>query len=169
MAPRWLPNRHVLASWSFFRDLLPNLRFPMLFCFSGALKASIFYTFWNKIRQFLARFWHLGSCMPQKVSRYPHKCCRMAYLSLSGPNMDPSWLKLGPCWTQVGSNLAQVGPMLGPFAGAQPPLGQPKPFQTSSLLPLDLPNPHLHPIRPETDPNRASQTSNLDSKPQLGS
>ena len=54
--------------------------------------------------------------------------------------MDPSWLKLGLCWPQVDSNLAQVGPMLGPFAGPQPPLGQHKPFQTASLLPLGLPS-----------------------------
>ena len=93
--PRWLPHRYVLASWSFFRDLLPDLRFPMKHCFSGALKVPIFDTFWNKIRQFLDYFWHLGSCMPKEVSRYPHDCCRMAYLSLSGPNMDPSWLQVG--------------------------------------------------------------------------
>ena len=96
MAPKWLPNRYVLASWSFFRDLLPDLRFPAFFGFSGALKVSMFDTFWNKIRQFLGNFWHLGSCMPKEVSRYPHICCRMAYLSLSGPNLDPTWLKLGP-------------------------------------------------------------------------
>ena len=101
----------------------------------------------------------------------------MAYLSLSGPNMDPSWLKLGPCWTQVGSNLAQVGPMLGPDPSPQPPLSQPKPFQTPSLWPLELPNPHLCPTRPNIDPKRApkpptytSTTPNLEPKrPQHGS
>ena len=145
----------------------------MYFCFSGALKASIFDTFWNKIRQFLGCFWHLGSCMPKEVSRYPHNCCRMVYLSLSGPNMEPSWLqvdsswahagpklaptwlKLGPCWPQVGSNLPQVGPMLGPDPGPQPPLSQPKPFQTPSLWPLNLPNPHLCPTRPNINPKKA--------------
>ena len=135
--------------------MLPDLRFPMYFCFSGALKASFFDTFWNTIRQFLNYFWHLGSCMPKEVSRYPHNCCRMAYLSLSGPDMDPSWLKLGPCWTQVGSNLAQVGPMLGPDPSPQPPLSQPKPFQTPSLWPLDLPNPHLCPTGPNIYPKKA--------------
>ena len=95
MAPRWLSNRYVLASWSFFRDLLPDLRFPMYFGFSGAWKASIFVNFWSKFRSFLVRCWYLGSCMPQEVSRYPHDCCRIAYLSLSGPYMDPSWLQVG--------------------------------------------------------------------------
>ena len=66
MAPRWLPNRCVLASWSFFRDLLPDLRFPMYFCFSGALKASISDTFWNKIRRFLNRFGILGCVCPKR-------------------------------------------------------------------------------------------------------
>ena len=95
MASKMLPHRYVLASWSFFRGLLPDQCFPMNFCFSGALKASISDTFWNKIRRFLGRFWYLGSCMPKEVSRYPHNCCRMAYLSLSGPNLDPSWLQVG--------------------------------------------------------------------------
>ena len=95
MARRWLPNRHVLASRSFFCDLLPDLRFPMFLCFSGALKASIFDIFWNKFGRCLGHFWHLGSCMPQEVSRYPHDCCRIAYLSLSGPNMDPNWFQVG--------------------------------------------------------------------------
>ena len=99
---RWLLNPHVLASWSFFRDLLPDLRFPTFFSFSGASIASISDTFWNKIRRFLGRFWHLGSCMPKEVSRYPHNCCRMAYLSLSGPNMDPSWLQVGSSWAHAG-------------------------------------------------------------------
>ena len=106
MVPRWLPNRYVLASWSIFRDLLPYLRFPMYFCFSEALKASIFDTFWNNIRRFLAHFWHLGLCMPKEVSRYPHDCCRMAYLSLSGPNMGPSWLQVDSSWVHLGPKLA---------------------------------------------------------------
>ena len=106
MAPRWLPNRYVLASWSFFRDLLPDLRFPMYFGFSGAWKASIFVNFWNKFRSFLGHFWYLGSCMLQEVSRYPHDCRGMAYLSLSRPNMGPTWLQVGSSWLQVGSKLA---------------------------------------------------------------
>ena len=114
MASRCLPNTHVLASWSFFRDLLLDLRFPTFFCFSGALKASIPDTFWNKIRRFLGRFWHLGPCMPKKVSRYPHDCCRMAYLSLSGSNMDPSWLQVGSTWAHAGPKLAPTWLKLGP-------------------------------------------------------
>ena len=114
MAPRWLSNRYVLASWSFFRDLLPDLRFPMYFGFSGAWKASIFVNFWNKFRSFLGHFWYLGSCMPQEVSRYPHDCCRMAYLSLSGPNMDPSWLQVGSSWAHAGPKLAPTWLKLGP-------------------------------------------------------
>ena len=82
-------------------------------------------------------------------------------LTKLGPKLAPSWLKLGPCWTQVGSSLAQVGPMLPPVVGPQPPLGQPKHFRTPSLLPLGLPNSHLHPTKPKLDPKRASQTSNL--------
>ena len=71
-----------------------------------------------------------------------------------GPKLAPSWLKLGPCWAQVGSNLSQVGPMLGPDPGPQPPLSQPKPFQTPSLWSLSLPNPHLCPTRPNIDPKK---------------
>ena len=98
--------------------------------FSGAWKASVSVIFWNKFGSFLGHFWYLGSCMPQEVSRYPRDCCRMAYLRLSGPNMDPSWfqvgsswvqvgpklvpcwLKLVACWAQVGSKLVQVEPKL---------------------------------------------------------
>ena len=112
--PRWLPHRYVLASRSFFRDLLPYLRFPMYFCFSGALKASIFDTFWNNIRQFLGCFWHLGSCMPKEVSRYPRNCCRMVYLSLSGPNMEPSWLQVDSSWVHAGPKLIPTWLKLGP-------------------------------------------------------
>ena len=107
-------HRYVLASWSFFHDLLPDVRFPMNFWFSGALKASISDTFWNKIRRFLGRFWHLGSCMPKEVSRYPHNCCRTVYLSLSGPDMDPSWLQVGSSWTHAGPKLAPTWLKLGP-------------------------------------------------------
>ena len=112
--PRWLPHRYVLASWSFFRDLPPDLGFPMNLCFSGAWSASIFDTFWNKIRRFLGHFWHLGSCMPKEVSRYPHDCCRMAYLSLSGPNMDPSWLQVDSSWAHAGPKLVPTWLKLGP-------------------------------------------------------
>ena len=99
MSPRWpsrcLPHRYVLASWSFFRDLLPDLRFPMKFCFSGVWNASIFINFWNKFRRILDHFWYVGSCMPLEVLRYSHDCCRIAYFSLSGSYMDLSWLQVG--------------------------------------------------------------------------
>ena len=36
MAPRWLPKRYVLASWSIFRDLLPDPR-----CLKGDLGKRI--------------------------------------------------------------------------------------------------------------------------------
>ena len=114
MALRWVQNLYVLASWSLFRNLLPDLRFPMYFCFSGALKASISDTFWNKIPRFLRHFWHLGSCTPKEVSRYPHDCCKMAYLSLSGPNMGPSWLQVGSCWAHPDPKLAPTCLKLGP-------------------------------------------------------
>ena len=106
MAARWPPNRYVLASWSFFCDLLPDLRFPIFLCFAGAWKASIFVNFWNKFRSFFESF--LVSCVvyAQGVSRHYHDCCRMAYLSLSGPNMDPSWLQVGSSWAHAGPELA---------------------------------------------------------------
>ena len=121
--------------------MLPDLRFPTFFGFSGALKASIVVIFWNNFRRFLGCFWHLGSCMPKEVSRYPHDCCRMAYLSLSGPT-----------WTQVGSKFAQVGPMLAPswlqLGSSWPHVGTrsrspaaPEPTQT-------LPDPFPSPSRP---------------------
>ena len=92
MTPRWLPNRYVLASWSFFRDLLPDLRFPMYFCFSGALKASISDTFLEQNSMIFESF--LASWVVY-APKGPHDCCRMAYLSLSGPNIGPSWLQVG--------------------------------------------------------------------------
>ena len=101
--------------------------------FSGAWKASILIIFWNEFRSFLVHFWYLGSCIPLEVSRYPHECCRMAYLSLSGP-----------AWTQVGSKLRQVGPMLDPSwlqlgssrsgapAAPEPTQALPNPFPVAS-------------------------------------
>ena len=77
------------------------------------------------------------------------------------PKLAPSCLKLGPCWPQVGSNLAQAGLMLGPFLGPQPPLGQPKAFQT---LPCGLLASQT-PTRSKMELKRTSQTSNLDLKP----
>ena len=56
----------------------------------------------------------------------------MAYLSLSGPNIGPSWLQVGSRWAHVGSNLAQVGAMLASDPDPLPPLSQPKPFQIPS-------------------------------------
>ena len=50
MAARWLANPYVLASWSFFRDLLPDLRFPMYFGFLGGLKTSFLVNLWKRIR-----------------------------------------------------------------------------------------------------------------------
>ena len=124
MALRWFQNWYVLASWSFFRDLLPDLRFPIYLCFSGALKAPISVTFWNKMRRFLCRFWHLGLCMPKEVSRYPHDCCRMAYLSLSGAKLAPRchkialwWLKLDPRhpkWPPKASQVPQDEAKMAP-------------------------------------------------------
>ena len=162
MAPRWIQNWYVLASWLFFRDLLPDLRFPMYFCFSGVLKASIFDTFWNNIGQFLDCFWHLGSCMPKEVSRYLHNSCRMAYLSLSGPNMEPSWLQVGSSWAHAGAKLgptwlkldpcwAQIRVPTCPWANPSPS----KLFQTPSLWRLDLPNPNLCPTRSNINPKKA--------------
>ena len=114
MVPRWLSNRYVLASCMFFRDLPPDLRFPMNLCFSGAWETSILVNFWNKFPLFFGHFWYLGFCMPQEVSRYPHDRCRMAYLSLSGPNMDPSWLQVGSSWIHAGPKLAPTCLKLDP-------------------------------------------------------
>ena len=80
----------------------------------GSFESSIFDTFWNKIRQILGGFWHLGSCMHKEVSRYLHNCCRMTYLSLSGPNMDPSWLQLASSWVHAGPKLVPTWLKLGP-------------------------------------------------------
>ena len=80
--------------------------------------------------------------MPQEASRLLQDGLLEPIWTQHGPKLAPSWLKLGLCWPQVGSNLAQVGAMLGPFPSPQPPLGQPKPFQSPSLLPLGLPNPY---------------------------
>ena len=138
-------------------------------CFSGALIASISDTFWNKIRRFLGRFWHLGSCMPKEVSRYPHNCCRMAYLSLSGPNMDPSWLQVGsswahvgpPSWLQLGSSWAHVGPRSRCPATPGPTQDLPDPFPGASWPPKPLQDPKWTPKRPPRPP---TWTQN----PQLG-
>ena len=142
----------------------------MYLCFSGALKASIFDTFWNKIRRFLCNFWHLGSCMPKEVSRYPHDCCRMAYLSLSGPNMNPSWLQVGfmlaPCWPQLHSSWAHVGPGSGPPAAPEPTQALPNPFPVAS----EPPKPPFVPYKIQHRPQKATPTSNLDLQdPRLGS
>ena len=82
-------------------------------------------------------------------------------LAQLGPKLVPTWLNLGPCLAQVGSNLDQLGPMFDPFPGPHAPLGQPKPFQKTSLWP----HASQTPTRPKMEPKRASQTSNLDSKP----
>ena len=109
MRPKWLQDGFRIDSFylhlCFFRDLLPDLRFPMKNCFSRALKVSILDTFWNRIRQILGGFCHLGSCIPKEVSRYPHNYCRMIFLSLFGPNMVPSWLQLASSWVHAGHKL----------------------------------------------------------------
>ena len=69
MASRWLPNLHVLACWSFFRDLLTNLRFPMNCVLRSLFKLAANVDFGNKFGIYLDRFWHLRSCMPQEASR----------------------------------------------------------------------------------------------------
>ena len=83
-------------------------------CFSGALKVPIFDTFWNKIRQILGGFCHLGSCIPKEVSRYPHNYCRMTFLSLFVLNMDSSWLQLASSWVHAGPKLVPTWLKLGP-------------------------------------------------------
>ena len=85
---------------------------------------------------------------PQVASCWPQ-------VGLKLPQVGLKLAQVGPCWPQVGSNLPQVGAMLGPDPGPQPPLSQPKPFQTPSLWPLGLPNSHLCPTRPNIDPKKA--------------
>ena len=58
--PRWLPRQYVLASWSFFCDLLLDLRFQMNCCFWGTWNASMFVNFWSKSWWILDRFQHHG-------------------------------------------------------------------------------------------------------------
>ena len=98
-------------------------------------------------------FVSLNACWASKLAP---SWLRLAYLSVFGPRLTqvgsklapvgsklgPSWLQVGSSWTHVCTKLAQVGPLLGPHPGPQPPLDQPKPFQTPSLLPLGHPNPY---------------------------
>ena len=65
MAPRWLPNGYVLVSWSFFRDLLPDLRFPMFFFYSGALKHQCWSIFVANFDDFWIMFGILGRVGPK--------------------------------------------------------------------------------------------------------
>ena len=111
----------------------------------GSFESINFDTFLNKIRRFLDGFWHLGSCMPKEVSRYPHNCCRMAYLSLSGPNMDPSWLQVGSSWAHAGPKLAptwlklaHVGPRSESPAAPEPTQALPNSFPVASGPPKPL-------------------------------
>ena len=132
----------------------------------------MFDTFWNKVRRFLGRFWHLGSCMPKEVSRYPPNCCRMAYLRLSGPNMDPSWLQVGSSWAHAGPKLAptwlklaHVGPRSESPAAPEPTQALPNPFPVAS----GPPKPPFVSYKTQHRPQKGSQTSNLDlHNPQLG-
>ena len=118
--------------------------------------------FWHFLEQNSTNFgWFLASWVvyAQRGLKIPSQLLQDDLLeplwTQHGPKLAPTCLKLGPCWTQVGSNLAQVGPMLDQDPGPKPPLGQPKPFQTPSLWPLDLANPHLCPTMPNIDPKKA--------------
>ena len=66
MAPRWLPNRYVLASWWIFRNLLPDICFPLFFCFLGALKASNLTYFGTNFPNFLIILGILGHVCPKR-------------------------------------------------------------------------------------------------------
>ena len=119
----------------------------------------------------MGRFWYLGSCMLKEVSRYPHNCCRMAYLSLSGPNMDPSWLQVASSWVHAGPKLAPTWLKLGPCWAqirvpsrpcANPSPSNPLPcglwtsqtpicaLQDPTYTPKRLPNLQLRPPQPPT-------------------
>ena len=91
---RWLPHWYVLASWSFFSRFASGRTFSNEFELFGNLE-EILVNFWNKFRWILNHFLYLWSCMSLKVSRYPYDCCNICYLNLSGPHMDPSWLRVG--------------------------------------------------------------------------
>ena len=90
MAPRWLPNRYVLGSRCFFRSLLPDLCFPTFFLLFGSWEHQFSQMLGTKANEFSIILGILGRVRPKK----PQDCCRMAYLSLSGPNMEPSWLQV---------------------------------------------------------------------------
>ena len=130
MASKWICFGFMLV----FSRFASGPTFSDVFFLFGNFKASVLVNFWNKFRRFLDHFWHLGSRMPQEVSRYPHDCCRMAYLSLSGPNMGPSWLQVGSSWVHLGPTLAPtyVGPISGSPAALGPTQALPNSFPVAS-------------------------------------
>ena len=83
--------------------------------------------------------WHLRLCIPQEDSKWPQDWCRMADLSLSGPNMGPSWLQVGSSWAHLRIKLAPTWLKLGPcwthFRVSSHPWANPSP---SKPLPCGL-------------------------------
>ena len=139
--------------------------FSNKFCSSGALSVSNFIDFWNKIRLILDQLWHPRSCIPQEASRQPQNCFKLAYMSQSGPNLDPSWLQVVSSWVHVGPKLAPTWLKLGScwvhFWVPSRPWANPR---LSKPLPCGLLASQT-PTRSKMEFKRTSQTSNLDLKP----
>ena len=103
--------------------------------------------------------------MLKEVSRYSHNCCRMAYLSLFGPNMDPSWLKLAQVghmldasWLQFGSSWIHVGPRSEFPVAPEPTQALPNSFFVAS----GPPKTSFVPYKTQHRLQKGSQTSNSD-------
>ena len=109
MASRWLPNRYVLASWCFFRNLLPDLLLQRFFTFRELGKHQFSTILGAKSDEMSIILAILGRVCPKK----PQDWSKMVYLSQSGPHMGPSCLQVGSTWTYVGPKLAPTWLMLG--------------------------------------------------------
>ena len=98
MAPRWLPNWYVLASWSFFRDLLPDLRFQCMFVllelwkhqfstFFGTNFDEFWVIFGTRFTEICIIFGILGRVCPKR--------CQDTLMIAAGWH---TWVYLDPTW-----------------------------------------------------------------------
>ena len=103
MKPKWLPNRYVLDSWSFFAICFRTYVFQCSFAFPELWKHQFLILFGTKFDNFWVVFGILG-----------HVCPKRSQDTLIIAAGWPTWAYLDPTWIQVGSKLAQGGPMLAP-------------------------------------------------------
>ena len=116
--PRWDQNCSKMASKSicfgfkvFFSKFASWPRFStFFFLFRELGKHQFSPILGTKADGFSIILGILGCVCPKK----PQDCCRMAYWSLSGTNIDPSWLQVGSSWACVGPNLVPTWLKLGP-------------------------------------------------------